>query len=127
MTIAIMRETAYVFNGKSYQCPIDLSVALLSGRWKTSILCKLLSGKKRYGELKKLIPEVNHKMLTEQLRELEEAGLISREVFPVVPPKVEYELTELGEALRPAITSLEEWGKRFQMENPSNQSSKHPS
>ncbi|MGF7032312.1 DNA-binding HxlR family transcriptional regulator [Paenibacillus mucilaginosus] len=119
MVIAIDRGADYVYNGKSYQCPIDLSVSLLSGRWKTSILCKLLTGKKRYGELKKLIPEVNHKMLTEQLRELEDAGIVSREVYPVVPPKVEYELTELGEALRPAICSLEKWGKRFQTENPS--------
>nr|WP_238192195.1 helix-turn-helix domain-containing protein [Paenibacillus sp. L3-i20] len=93
---------------------MELSVAAFSGKWKITILCILLNGKKRYGELKKLIDGVNHKMLAEQLRELEEVGIIKREVFPVVPPKVEYELTELGEGLRSAIYLLREWGTQFE-------------
>ncbi|OXS53670.1 MarR family transcriptional regulator [Cohnella sp. CIP 111063] len=105
----------YEFNGKQYQCPIELAVSLFSGKWKTTIICKLMEGKKRYGELKKLIVGINHKMLAEQLRELEDAGIISREVYPVVPPKVEYALTELGDQLKPAIQLLQQWGRQFQI------------
>jgi DNA-binding HxlR family transcriptional regulator len=108
-------EAMYELNGKKYQCPIELSVSLFAGRWKTTILCKLLDGKKRYGELKKLIDGITHKMLVEQLRDLEEAGIIKRHVYPVVPPKVEYELTALGEGLKPAIEHLQQWGKQFQL------------
>lgn len=108
-------DTVYEINGKTYQCPIELSVSLFAGKWKTTILCKLLSGKKRYGELKKLIAGIHHKMLAEQLRELESAGIIERRVYPVVPPMVEYELTALGEGLRPAIEVLQQWGEQFRM------------
>ncbi len=108
----------YVFNGKKYQCPIELSVSLFSGKWKTTIICKLMDGTKRYGELKKLIGGINHKMLAEQLRELEQAGIVHREVYPVVPPKVEYALTELGEQLKPAIRLLQQWGSQFGTELP---------
>jgi DNA-binding HxlR family transcriptional regulator len=108
-------KAMYELNGKNYQCPIELSVSLFSGKWKTTILCKLLDGKKRYGELKNLIENINHKMLAEQLRDLEKAGIIKRHVYPVVPPKVEYELTALGEGLRPAIEHLQQWGKQFQL------------
>lgn len=111
-------EPMYELNGKKFQCPIELSVSLFAGRWKTTILCKLLNGKKRYGELKKLIEGVNHKMLAEQLRDLEESGIIKRHVYPVVPPKVEYELTDLGEGLRPAIEYLQQWGEQFRMAVP---------
>ncbi|MFG0214771.1 winged helix-turn-helix transcriptional regulator [Brevibacillus porteri] len=104
----------YLLNGKEYPCPIELAVSVFAGRWKISIICQLLRGKKRYGELKKNIIGVNHKMLAEQLRELEEAGIVKREVYPVVPPKVEYELTELGQGLGPVIDYLREWGAHFQ-------------
>ncbi|MDC0763989.1 helix-turn-helix domain-containing protein [Brevibacillus sp. AG] len=104
----------YLLNGKEYPCPIELAVSVFAGRWKISIICQLLRGKKRYGELKKNIIGVNHKMLAEQLRELEEAGIVKREVYPVVPPKVEYELTELGKGLGPVIDYLREWGAYFQ-------------
>jgi DNA-binding HxlR family transcriptional regulator len=122
--VFIRREVSYLeasnaryeLNGKNFQCPIELSVSVIAGRWKPSILFKLLDGKKRYGELKKLIEGINHKMLAEQLRDLEEAGLISRHVYPVVPPKVEYELTALGEGLRTAIISLMQWGEQFRLE-----------
>ncbi|WP_107838867.1 winged helix-turn-helix transcriptional regulator [Metasolibacillus meyeri] len=105
----------YEFNGKRYQCPIELSIALLAGKWKTTIICKLMDGTKRYGELKKLISGVNHKMLAEQLRELEEVGIVKRTVYPEVPPKVEYELTPLGETLKPAIQYLQTWGAQFKV------------
>lgn len=114
-------EEMYEFNGKHFKCPIEVSVSIFSGKWKTSIICKLLDGKKRYGELKKMITGINHKMLAEQLRELEEAGIVKRHVYPVIPPKVEYELTALGEELRPAIGHLQQWGMHFRS-NPSDQS-----
>ncbi|GEB33413.1 helix-turn-helix domain-containing protein [Brevibacillus sp. FSL K6-0770] len=107
------QQVIYQINGKQFQCPIELSVSILAGRWKTTIICQLLNGKKRYGELKKNIMGVNHKMLAEQLRELEESGIVLRHVYPVVPPKVEYELTERGEALRPVIEYLIKWGEQF--------------
>ncbi|WP_337912606.1 helix-turn-helix domain-containing protein [Paenibacillus arenosi] len=107
----------YEFNGKTYQCPIELSIALFAGRWKPTIIYKLLDGKKRYGELKKLIEGINHKVLAEQLRDLEASGIIARHVFPTNPPKVEYELTPLGEGLRPAIDHLQQWGLQFQAEH----------
>jgi DNA-binding HxlR family transcriptional regulator len=103
----------YEINGKQFQCPIELSVSIFSGKWKTTIICQLLEGKKRYGELHRDIGGITHKMLAEQLRELEEAGIVHREVFPVIPPKVEYELTHLGEGLRPVVQYLQEWGMNF--------------
>lgn len=106
----------YLLHGKEYACPIELAVSVFAGRWKISIICQLLQGKKRYGELKKIITGVNHKMLAEQLRELEEAGIVKRKVYPVVPPKVEYELTELGKGLGPVIEYLREWGAHFQID-----------
>nr|WP_154959547.1 helix-turn-helix domain-containing protein [Paenibacillus xylanexedens] len=113
-----MSAIQYEFNGKQYQCPIELSVSLFSGKWKTTIICKLMDGTKRYGELKKLIDGINHKMLAEQLRELEQAGIVNRKVYPVVPPKVEYTLTELGEQLTPAVRLLQQWGSQFATELP---------
>jgi DNA-binding HxlR family transcriptional regulator len=98
------------------QCPTELAVELLSGRWKALILYRLLEKKQRYGELKKQIPGINDKMLAEQLRKLEEAGLVFRHVYATVPPKVEYELTPLGEGLRTTFKHLSEWGRRFQLE-----------
>ncbi|MDQ0899441.1 helix-turn-helix domain-containing protein [Paenibacillus sp. V4I7] len=110
-------EGMYELNGKQFYCPIELSVSILAGRWKSTIICELLQGKKRYGELKKNILNINHKMLAEQLRELESAGIIQRYVYPVVPPKVEYELTALGEGLRPAVEHLRQWGMHFKSDD----------
>ncbi|MGD6959991.1 winged helix-turn-helix transcriptional regulator [Rossellomorea aquimaris] len=106
-------QEMYEINGKQFQCPIELSVSIFSGKWKTTIICQLLEGKKRYGELHRNIAGVTQKMLAEQLRELEEAGIVHREVYPVIPPKVEYELTDLGEGLRPVVQYLQEWGMNF--------------
>ncbi|EPY12975.1 winged helix-turn-helix transcriptional regulator [Paenibacillus alvei] len=108
----------YEMNGKQYQCAIELAVSIISGRWKPTIICKLFAGKHRYGELKKGIVGINHKMLAEQLKELEAAGIIHRHAYPEVPPKVEYELTELGMKLKPIIDQLQEWGELFQLANP---------
>lgn len=92
----------------------ELTLSVLEGKWKLIILCHLgLKGTKRFTELKNLIPDITQRMLTNQLRELEKDGLVHREVYPVVPPKVEYSLTELGKSLMPIIEMLEEWGKNY--------------
>ena len=86
-----------------YNCPVDATLEMIGGKYKALILWHLLEGTRRFGELRKLIPQATPKMLTQQLRELEESGLLTRTVYPVVPPKVEYALTELGRSIRPIL------------------------
>lgn len=95
-------------------CGIEVAIALLSGRWKPLIVYHLSSGTKRFSELKRLMPEVSQRMLTQQLRELEADGLISRTVYPVVPPKVEYTLTTQAKELPETLRPLNEWGLKWQ-------------
>lgn len=97
-------------------CPVELTISLIGGKWKGIILYHLIEGKKRFGELKKFMPNITQRMLTKQLRELEGDGLVHREVYRVVPPKVEYSLTKQGESLKNTILSLEEWGKNYQQQ-----------
>ena len=92
-------------------CSIEVTLELIGGKWKGVVLFHLLSGKKRFNELRKLIPSVSQRMLTRQLRELEKYQLITRTVFPVVPPKVEYELTEHGKSLQEILLQLRDWGQ----------------
>jgi DNA-binding HxlR family transcriptional regulator len=87
---------------------------LIGGKWKGIILYHLIDGKKRFGELKRFMPNITQRMLTKQLRELESDGLIHRKVYKVVPPKVEYSLTVQGESLKNIILLLEKWGKDYQ-------------
>jgi DNA-binding HxlR family transcriptional regulator len=82
----------------------------IGGMWKVIIIRELMSGVKRYGELHRALVGVTHKMLTQQLRELEADGVLTRTVYPVVPPKVEYRLTPLGEKLRPILDAMNTWG-----------------
>jgi DNA-binding HxlR family transcriptional regulator len=91
------------------RCPIEDTLNLLTGRWKILILWWLQAGELRFGELRRRIPKVSPKMLTQQLRQMEEEGLIAREVFAQVPPKVIYSLTARGESLRPVLQSLYDW------------------
>ena len=91
-------------------CPMTLFHKLVSGKWKILILWYLSSGSLRFGEIKKKLPEVTQKMLTNQLRSLEEDGLVSREVFPVIPPKVEYSLTEMGQKMIPVLEQMYNYG-----------------
>ena len=92
----------------------ERTLSIIEGKWKLVLLCHLgIKGTKRFSELKKLIPAITQKMLTNQLRELEDDGLVHREVYPVVPPKVEYSLTDKGKSLMPMIKILEEWGKNY--------------
>lgn len=93
-------------------CPIEKTLRMIVGKWKTILLWHLSGGKKRYGELKKLIPNVSEKMLIQSLRELEKDELVIRKVYPEVPPKVEYILSKRGKSLSPLICSLNTWGKK---------------
>ncbi|SDJ25116.1 winged helix-turn-helix transcriptional regulator [Alteribacillus bidgolensis] len=100
--------------GKTFYCEKELTLSVIGGKWKMLILWHLgKEGTKRFGELKSLIPGITQRMLVSQLRELEEDLIVHREVYPVVPPKVEYSLTSRGESLMPIIESMYEWGKNY--------------
>ena len=103
----------FVFDGHSFNNPVELALHVVGGKWKMPILWRLRERVWRYNELRRDLATVNHKMLTQQLRELERAGLISRTVFPVVPPHVEYALTPLGESAIPCIETLRAWGAGY--------------
>ena len=94
-------------------CPVEVTLLLLSNKWTILILRDLLTGTKRFGELKKSLSGVSQKVLTANLRLLEEKGIIEREVFPEVPPRVEYTLTELGKTLKPILDSMHTWGEFY--------------
>ena len=95
-------------------CPVEVTLMLISDRWKVLILRDLLSGTKRFGELKKSIGSISQKVLTSNLRSMEEDGLLTRKVYAEVPPRVEYTLTELGESLRPILFAMQQWGLEYQ-------------
>lgn len=101
----------------TYQCSLELTMDLIGGKWKLMILWYLIDGTKRFSELKNSIPSITQKMLTQQLRELEEANIISRKVYPIVPPKVEYSLTTYGETLVPILKNLCQWSTHYAGEN----------
>ena len=94
-------------------CPVETTLSLISDKWKVLIIRDLLPGTKRFGELKKSIGSVSQKVLTAQLRQMEESGLLTRTVYPEVPPRVEYTLTELGQSLRPVLDALKNWGEEY--------------
>lgn len=94
-------------------CPVEVTLNILSGKWKGLILYRLLGGKKRFGELKKMLPAITQRTLTLQLRSLEEDGIIKRTVYPEIPPKVEYELTKVGESMSPIVQSMYDWGREY--------------
>ena len=102
---------------KVFNCEKELTLAIIGGKWKMLVLWHLgKEGTKRFGELKTLIPGITQRMLVNQLRELEDHLIVHREVYPVVPPKVEYSLTEHGRSLMPILETMYEWGKDY-MEN----------
>jgi len=103
-------------NGKEYHCPVELVIDLISGKWKLLILRELMFGTRRFSQLQRAIPGITQKMLTKQLRELERSGLVSRKVYPEVPPKVEYSLTELGKSLKDIFDAMHRWGERYMKE-----------
>lgn len=95
-------------------CPVETTLTLISDKWKVLILRDLLPGTRRFGELKRSLGGVSQKVLTAQLRQMEESGLLTRTVYPEVPPRVEYTLTELGASLRPVLEALRDWGEEYQ-------------
>lgn len=94
-------------------CPVETTLTLIGNKWKVLIIRELLTGTKRFGELKKSIGSVSQKVLTAQLRAMEEDGLIHREVYAEVPPRVEYSLTELGWSLKPILDAMVNWGNNY--------------
>jgi len=94
-------------------CPVAATLDLIGGKYKALILWHLANGKLRFSELRKMVKQATPKMLTQQLRELEAQELIHREVFPVIPPKVEYSLTELGRSLMPILVAMRDWGSSY--------------
>lgn len=92
-------------------CAVEAAMALIDGKWKSVILFHLSDGTLRFNELRRAIPGVTQRMLTNQLRELEADGLIERQVYPQVPPKVEYSLSPLGRSLQPVLVALQTWGE----------------
>ena len=98
-------------------CPVETTLTLISSKWKVLIVRDLLAGTKRFGELQRSVGNVSQKVLTAQLREMEEDGLVDRKVYPEVPPRVEYSLTELGRGLEPVLSALWNWGETYQSKN----------
>ena len=94
-------------------CPVETTLTLIGDKWKVLILRDLLTGTKRFGELKKSIGSVSQKVLTAQLRAMEESGLLTRTVYAEVPPRVEYTLTDLGQSLKPVLDAMGDWGKAY--------------
>lgn len=94
-------------------CPVETTLTLISDKWKVLILRDLLPGTKRFGELKKSIGHVSQKVLTAQLRQMEQSGLVNRKVYAEVPPKVEYSLTDLGYSLKPILDAMWDWGEEY--------------
>lgn len=94
-------------------CPVETTLLLIGDKWKVLVLRELIDGTKRFGELKKSIGSISQKVLTQQLRSMEEDGLVERKVYAEVPPKVEYSLTEDGLSLKPILDSLFKWGKQY--------------
>ena len=90
-------------------CPVETTLMLIGDKWKVLILRDLMPGAKRFGELRKSIGTVSQKVLTAQLRDMEASGLISRKVYPQVPPRVEYSLTDLGKSLKPILEAMQDW------------------
>lgn len=98
-------------------CPVETTLTLISDKWKALILRDLLPGTKRFGELKKSIGNVSQKVLTAQLRQMEDSGLLIRTVYPEVPPRVEYTLTDLGYSLKPILDAMWNWGTEYKAQN----------
>lgn len=98
-------------------CPVETTLTLISNRWKVLILRDLMEKTMRFGELKKSIGSISQKVLTSNLRDMEEQGLLTRKVYPEVPPRVEYTLTELGRSLSPILDAMKDWGENYQQQN----------
>lgn len=105
----------YKIDGTYFYCPVDLTLSVIGGRWKGLVFWNLRDGTKRYGEMKKSLIGINDKMLTQVLRDLEKNGVVSRKVYEVIPPKVEYSLTKEGKKLLPVMQLMQDWGNNFEL------------
>lgn len=97
-------------NDRRLTCEVETTLKVIGGRWKVLIIRELMAGVKRFGELQRALPGITQKMLTQQLREMEDDGIIHREIYAQIPPKVEYSLTPLGVSLQPILYAMHEWG-----------------
>ncbi|TNE73060.1 HxlR family transcriptional regulator [bacterium] len=104
-------EYKIVIGDTDYHCALDVTMSFIGGKWKSVVIWYLRNGKRRFSELKTRIPDITDKMLSLQLKALEQDGLVKREVFPEVPPRVEYELTDEGKSLVPVVSALADWGR----------------
>ncbi|RYG39408.1 transcriptional regulator [bacterium] len=111
------QETTWIRHPESSPCPVETTLRIVGGKWKAVILFRLVEGKKRFSELKRLLPGATQQMLTQQLRELERDGIVHREVYAEVPPRVEYSLTELGYTLEPVLNLMSGWGQTYRDQN----------
>ena len=98
-------------------CPVEITMGLIGDKWKVLIIRDLLTGTKRFGELKKSLNGITQKVLTNNLRQMEASGLVNRKVYAEVPPRVEYSLTELGKSLQPILNALLQWGTEYKEKN----------
>jgi DNA-binding HxlR family transcriptional regulator len=105
----------YELDGTFFYCPVDLTLSIIGGRWKSLVFWNLRNGTLRFGEIKKMLVGINDKMLTQVLRELEKSGVVSRKVHEVIPPKVEYSLTDEGKKLLPVMQLMSDWGEKFEV------------
>jgi len=96
-------------------CPAETAISLLGSKWKLLILRELFKGMRRFGELSRSVPGISQKMLTQQLRQMEDDGLVSRKIYPEVPPRVEYSLTEIALGLKPVLDAMHKWGTKYMM------------
>lgn len=102
-----------IFKGKEYFCSLDLTLSMIGGKWKTMMIYMLKDGGLRSSDLQRKMPGISNKMFTQTARDLEHDGIIHREVFPVVPPKVEYSLTHIGLSIMPIILQMCDWGTKL--------------
>lgn len=107
------QEKVIVLKGQEFHCAMDVTMHFIGGKWKTVVLWYLKKDRKRFSELKRLIPNITEKMLSIQLKDLEKDGLVRRKVYAEVPPKVEYFLTDFGRSLIPMLEEIARWGRKL--------------
>ncbi|MBE9030500.1 helix-turn-helix transcriptional regulator [filamentous cyanobacterium LEGE 11480] len=107
-------------------CDVEATLSVIGGRWKPILVCHLLDGRKRFGELRRLTPNATERMITLQLRELEADGVVARHVYAEVPPRVEYEVTEFGRSLAPILQLMQAWGSDFKVRRRAEEAAAEP-
>ncbi len=112
-----MEKWGFFMEKKLPDCPVETTLMLISDRWKVLIIRELLDGTKRFGEIKKSIGNVTQKVLTANLRSMEDSGLLTRKVYAEVPPRVEYTLSETGYSLKPILDAMVAWGTEYKLKN----------